>query len=262
MSTRAVIACTTGDGTWRGVWNHWGGAPEDLGNALLARVAAGRGDLAAVCRRAIDDQPGGWSDFAAGAPTDDGGCWEGTFTAEAVVFRTLPDAHFLYLFDLSGRRLLVFPVDEGACAPLAEVTFDAAGRADPPDFPTESDPDADDAPEAAASEEALLAAARAVLGPRTLEVQRDEATGLVELFVVVRAVSQPVSPDEVALTRLRASGIEAEAGDELLFPHYHRADDEPSWFAQCSSGVAALLGLPLGTYEALRRALRTASRGR
>jgi hypothetical protein len=141
MSTRAVIACSTGDGRWRGVWNHWSSHTQYLGTALIERVRTLDGDIAALCKRWIDRCPEGWSNFAEGERTDEGGIWSGTFRDGRVTFekgewpgrvtRQLPDAHYLYVFDLPKRTLLVFEVQEGESEPFTQCLFDRDGNASP-----------------------------------------------------------------------------------------------------------------------------------
>ena len=119
MPTRAVLAYTRGTGDWRGVWNHWSGHTQHLGKEIIDRIALLDGDLEQFCRRWIDRCPEGWSDFTTGERGQDGGVWSGTFEDGVVVFsrgswpapnaretKSLPDAHYAYVLDLTSRRLL------------------------------------------------------------------------------------------------------------------------------------------------------------
>lgn len=102
--------------------------------------------------------------------------------------------------------------------------------------------------------DAALAAAQKVLGTRTLEAIVNEA-GVVELYVVVQPVAVPNGPDEIALDQARARGIEADDGDELLFPFYYLPDDEEKADDQQASGFAALLKIPYEAFDAMQREL-------
>ena len=86
MSTRAILACSNGDGRWQGVWNHWDGHTEYLGKVIIERVGILDGNLERFCRQYIDDCPGGWSDFAANKRGECLGVWSGSYTGGAVVF--------------------------------------------------------------------------------------------------------------------------------------------------------------------------------
>jgi hypothetical protein len=263
MSTRAVIGRSMGDGRWRGVWNHSDSHTEQLGLALMARVADLRGDLATAVRMIIDEVPDGWSSFYLGNEGEDGGTWAGTCSGETATFDgALPDAHYLYLFDVAERRLRVFEVDDGPCVAFTSCAFDADGRATPEWLqPTREDDDAyaddedDQAEEPWPSPEQLIVAAQKALGERSFEVTVDEDTARVELFLVVQVARVPSSRDEVTSAALRRHGIEADDGDELLFPVYYRSDDIGQAFDQRRSGLAALLGLPEDTIESVQGAL-------
>jgi hypothetical protein len=102
--------------------------------------------------------------------------------------------------------------------------------------------------------DAALAAARRVLGDRTIEAMVNEA-GVVELYLVVHAVTTPHGPDEIALDRIRAKGLEADEGDELLFPFYYLPDDAGMAADQRHTGLAALLDIPPGAFDAMQREL-------
>jgi hypothetical protein len=97
-------------------------------------------------------------------------------------------------------------------------------------------------------------AAQRVLGARTIEVMVNDG-GVVELFLVVKAVTAPRGPDEVAVDQVCAIGLEADVGDELLFPFYYLLADEDMASDQRASGIATLLGIPGDAFEAMQREL-------
>lgn len=102
--------------------------------------------------------------------------------------------------------------------------------------------------------DAVLAAGHKALGTRTLEAIVNDA-GVVELYVVVQPVASPSGPDEIALDQARAHGIEADDGDELLFPVYYLPDDEDKADDQQQSGFAALLEIPVEAFHEIQREL-------
>lgn len=264
MSTRAVIGYTKGDGRWRGVWNHEDSHTDYLGRDLIDRVAALGGDLAELVRVAITDVPEGWSNFYTCKKGEDGGTWTGTCSGETATFDDeIPDAHFLYLINLADRSLRVFEVDDGPCDAFTSCVFDAKGRATPEELPStlddEDDEDVEAAEEPTYTAELVLAAAEKVLGPRTYEASADDDTGVVHLFLVVCAADSPSAPNEVNAAKLSGLGIEADDGDELLFPIYYRRDDAGHAHDQRQMGLTALLGLPEDTIAALQPALFAAT---
>jgi hypothetical protein len=106
----------------------------------------------------------------------------------------------------------------------------------------------------ALSLDAVIAAATKVLGPRGIETIVNEV-GVVEIYVVVRAVTAPREPGEIAIAEARARGVEADEGDELLFPVYYLPEDEPKAVAQQRSGIATLLDIRSGALDAIQREL-------
>lgn len=110
-------------------------------------------------------------------------------------------------------------------------------------------------------EDRVLAAAREVLGGRTLELITNPDTGVIELYIVVVAAERPTPPDEVDVARLAASGIEADVGDELLFPIYYMPADEDLAHSQDAS-MARLLHYPINAWASMRRALDRSARRR
>ena len=68
MATRSCIVRTSDNGsTFKGVYHHWDGYPEGLGQTLLSLyVGHFRRDLSAMLRFLIDDHPAGWSTINGG----------------------------------------------------------------------------------------------------------------------------------------------------------------------------------------------------
>lgn len=269
MSTRAVIGRSIGDGRWRGVWNHNDGHTDQLGQAVIERVAELHGDLAAAVRVIIDEMPDGWSSFYLDNKGEDGGTWTGTCSGEMAAFDgELPDAHYLYLFDVTDRRLRVFEVDDGPCVAFTSCVFDADGRATPERLQPTGEAEGEGGDNEAETDEEpypspgqLLEAAAMALGPRSFEAIADKDTASVELHLVVRAALAPRSRDEINLAELRRHGIEADDGDELLFPVYYRRDDIGKASDQRRTGLAALLGLPEDTIASVQGALAADAAG-
>ena len=59
VSTRAILAYTSPDGTWKGVWNDLNSEPQQLGRVLLRRIASLKGDLDRFITQFVDDCPEG-----------------------------------------------------------------------------------------------------------------------------------------------------------------------------------------------------------
>jgi len=140
MSTRAIIACTTDDGRWRGVWNHGNGQTQHLGRALIRLVAKHKGALATVVSEMIEGCPEGWSELGKKRSEDPVGFLSGAFdgviaSCDAEANALCFDAHYLYLFHPPKRRLYVFEIKDGPMRPFGMVTFDDAGAATPRAFP-------------------------------------------------------------------------------------------------------------------------------
>src|SRR5262245_47043154 len=60
VSTRAIVAYTSPDGTWKGVWNDVNSEPQQLGRVLLRRIASLKGGLDRFVDQFIDSCPEGW----------------------------------------------------------------------------------------------------------------------------------------------------------------------------------------------------------
>ena len=100
----------------------------------------------------------------------------------------------------------------------------------------------------------VLAAAKKVLGSRTIETVVNDL-GVVELYLVVRAVTAPRGPNEIGIDQVGAKGLEVDEGDELLFPFYYLPDDEEMASDQRHSGIATLLNIPSDAFDAMQREL-------
>ena len=141
MSTRAIIAYTADDGSWKGVWNLWGGHTQHLGRVLIRRVAKAKGDFAVVVAEAIEGCPEGWSSFEKLERNEDSmGFLTGKFdsviaTADGEKGSVVFDSHYLYLFHAPKRRLYVFQIAQGPMRPFGMVTFDEVGKAKPTKLP-------------------------------------------------------------------------------------------------------------------------------
>lgn len=164
MATPGAIAVyTSGSGIpehvggrpWKGVYHHWDGGPDGLGNHLLARVREAKGDVRAVSRFLVDDAPWGWSScFTAkpqiaterslmrtfvqlltgrkeAAPADE------RLTRDDPGLPVSPEATgnvaFVYVFDLDARRLDAFATHASANGErIGSVHFSPTGEPDVP----------------------------------------------------------------------------------------------------------------------------------
>src|SRR6185369_5786059 len=57
VSTRAIVAHTSSDGAWKGVWNDSNSEPQQLGRVLLRRVTSAKGDLDKFVAQFIEGCP-------------------------------------------------------------------------------------------------------------------------------------------------------------------------------------------------------------
>ncbi|HEU4729788.1 MAG TPA: hypothetical protein VFT22_17955 [Kofleriaceae bacterium] len=141
MSTRAIVAYSSLDGTWRGVWNDVNSEPQQLGRVLLRRVASLKGDLDAFIAQYIEGCPEGWIALDKGERCADPiGVLAGRFdgivaTCDPAVNSLCFEAQYLYLLHPPKRRLFVFKVEDRPIRPFGMVTFDTAGKAKPPRLP-------------------------------------------------------------------------------------------------------------------------------
>lgn len=141
MSTRAIVANTAPDGTWKGVWNDSNSEPQQLGRVLIRRVSSLKGDLDKLVEQYIDGCPEGWVSLEKGERCADpigtfGGKFDGLVascdpSANPLIF----EAQYLYLIYPPKRRLLVFKVENRPIRPFGMVTFDEAGKAKPTKLP-------------------------------------------------------------------------------------------------------------------------------
>jgi hypothetical protein len=141
VTTRAIVACSSPEGTWKGVWNDVNSEPQQLGRVLLRRVASQKGDLDGFVAQYIDGCPEGWVALDKGERCADpigplGGKFDGVVaTCDPTVNSLCFEAQYLYLLHPPKRRLYVFKVEDRPMRPFGMVTFDAAGKAKPPKLP-------------------------------------------------------------------------------------------------------------------------------
>ncbi len=66
MSTNGIIARSTGEGTFEGVYHHWDSYPNEGLGQFLIRILTGhfQNDLARMLCFLIDEHPAGWSTIA------------------------------------------------------------------------------------------------------------------------------------------------------------------------------------------------------
>jgi hypothetical protein len=142
VSTRAIVAYTTPDGAWKGVWNDSSSEPQQLGRVLLRRVTSFKGDLDKLVAQLIESCPEGWISLEKGERCADPiGVFGGTFdglvaTCDPAVNPLCFDAQYLYLLHPPKRRLLVFKIENRPLRPFGMVTFEATGKAKPSKLPT------------------------------------------------------------------------------------------------------------------------------
>ena len=141
MSTRAIIASSSPEGTWKGVWNDSSSEPQQLGRVLIRRVAALKGNLDGFTAQYIEACPEGWEALDKGERCADpigflGGRFDGLVAScDPAVNPLCFDAQYLYLLHPPKRRLLVFKIENRPMRPFGMVTFDPAGKAKPTKLP-------------------------------------------------------------------------------------------------------------------------------
>jgi hypothetical protein len=141
VSTRAIVASTAADGTWKGVWNDSNSEPQQLGRVLIRRTASLKGDLDRFVAQYIDGCPEGWIALDKAERCADpigffGGQFDGLVaTCDPAVNSLCFDAQYLYLMYPAKRRLFVFKIESRPMRPFGMVTFDPAGKAKPTKFP-------------------------------------------------------------------------------------------------------------------------------
>jgi len=137
MSTPAAVAVYSEAGPqprvvterrWRGVYHHWIGDLDELGNLLVERVQERGGDLTRVVRELIDEAPHGWSNLSEDERygSDDPG--------PEVTVEDTGSVIFVYVFDVEGRRLDAFGAAHsgGTGERIASVSFAVDGTPTPP----------------------------------------------------------------------------------------------------------------------------------
>ena len=141
MSTRAIVAYASPDGTWKGVWNDASSEPQHLGRVLLRRIASLKGNLDAFVQQFIESCPEGWMALDKGERCPDpigffGGRFDGIVaTCDPAINSLCFEAQYLYLMLAPRRRLFVFKVEDRPMRPFGMVTFDPGGKAKPPKLP-------------------------------------------------------------------------------------------------------------------------------
>ena len=141
VSTRAIVAYTSPDGTWKGVWNDVNSEPQQLGRVLLRRIASLKGDLDRFVTQFIDDCPEGWIALDKNERCADPiGVFGGKFddivaTCDPAINSLCFEAQYLYLVHRPKRRLFVFKIENRDMRPFGMVTFDDTGKAKPPKLP-------------------------------------------------------------------------------------------------------------------------------
>ncbi len=141
MTTRSIVAYTSLDGTWKGVWNDTNSEPQQLGRVLLRRVASLKGDLDGFIAQFIEGCPEGWITLEKAERCADpiglfGGRFDGLVaTCDPAVNSLCFEAQYLYLLHPPKRRLFVFQIENRPMRPFGMVTFDPTGKAKPPKLP-------------------------------------------------------------------------------------------------------------------------------
>jgi len=142
VSIRAIVAYSSPDGAWKGVWNDSNSEPQHLGRVLLRRVASLKGNLDGFIAQFIEGCPEGWIALDKAERCADpigffGGQFDGIVaTCDPAVNALCFEAQYLYLVHAPKRRLFVFKIEDRPIRPFGMVTFDAAGKAKPPKLPS------------------------------------------------------------------------------------------------------------------------------
>ena len=141
VTTRAIVASTSEDGTWKGVWNDSHSEPQQLGRVLLRRIVSLKGDLDRFVAQFIEGCPEGWIALDKAERCADpigmfGGRFDGIVaTCDPAVNPLCFEAQYLYLLHAPKRRLFVFKIENRDMRPFGMVTFDATGKAKPNKLP-------------------------------------------------------------------------------------------------------------------------------
>ena len=141
VSTRAIVAHTSPDGTWKGVWNDSNSEPQQLDHILLRRIINLKDDLDDFMGQFIEGCPEGWIALDKAERCADpigflGGRFDGIVAScDPEVNPLCFDAQYLYLVHAPKRRLFVFRIEDRPLRPFGMVTFDPAGKAKPPKLP-------------------------------------------------------------------------------------------------------------------------------
>lgn len=141
MTSRAILAKRTGRSRFKGVF-HLGREAEEndpwkLGDLLISRVIACRGQLEDLMKELLDDAPWGWVSLKGRlANQDKKGDNKRLFTERLLEKRADLDVSWVYLFDLDARTLTISSFAEVGQAgfsdsPYAVIQFDERGRPNP-----------------------------------------------------------------------------------------------------------------------------------
>jgi hypothetical protein len=141
VTTRAIVAYSSPEGTWKGVWNDTNSEPQQLGRVLLRRAASLKGDLDRFVAQYIDGCPEGWVALDKAERCADpigflGGQFDGVVaTCDPAVNALCFDAQYLYLLHPPKRRLYAFQIENRPIRPFGMVTFEPGGKAKPSKLP-------------------------------------------------------------------------------------------------------------------------------
>ncbi|HEY0191108.1 MAG TPA: hypothetical protein VGC42_08295 [Kofleriaceae bacterium] len=141
MSIRAIVAYSSPDGSWKGVWNDTNSEPQNLGRVLLRRVSALKGNLEAFAAKYVDGCPEGWVALDKDERCEDpiglfGGKFDGLVaTIDPSVNPLSFDVQYLYIVHAAKRRLYAFQVANRPLRPFGMVTFEPGGKAKPSKLP-------------------------------------------------------------------------------------------------------------------------------
>ncbi len=117
MATPGAIAVyTAGSGIpenqnerpWRGIYHHYDAQPSGLGAHLIQRVKQARGDLQQVVSFLIDSSPRGWSCCFEATNENAEEYLQNSDTTFPVSPQDTSQIAYIYIFDLSARRLDAF----------------------------------------------------------------------------------------------------------------------------------------------------------
>ena len=141
MSIRAIVAYSSPDGSWKGVWHDTLSEPQNLGRVLLRRISSLKGNLDAFVAQYIEGCPEGWVALDKNERIEDplgmfGGKFDGLVaTCDPAVNPLCFDAQYLYIVHPPKRRLYAFQIENRPLRPFGVVTFEPGGKAKPSKLP-------------------------------------------------------------------------------------------------------------------------------